>query len=51
MYYQISFPSNKAKVKPFDDLLCDLKDGDILTVHSLQSNSIILKNGIHESFF
>lgn len=39
------------KSNAFDDLLCDLKDGDIVTVHFLQSNSIILKNGIHEGFF
>lgn len=44
-------PSQVIKQKSFDDLLCDLKDRDILTAHFLQSSSIILKNGIYESFF
>lgn len=50
--YQISFPSNKAKVKPFDDLIYNIKNGDILRVHFPRpENSIIVENGIYDSFF
>ena len=52
IYYQISYPSNKAKIKPLDGPTCDFKNGGILTVHfPPPEHSIIVENVIYDSLF